>query len=43
MDLMSESNTRSMWAVAAALYGGALPWVTWEDDEPIPLDVVILR
>lgn len=30
------------WDVGAALYGGALPWVSWEDTEPIPLEVVIL-
>jgi hypothetical protein len=32
-----------VWTIAAALYGGALPWISWEDVEPIPLDVVILR
>jgi hypothetical protein len=32
-----------LWAIGAELYGGALPWVSWECDEVIPLDVVILR
>jgi hypothetical protein len=30
------------WAIAAALYGGALPWISWESDDVIPIDVVIL-
>ena len=32
-----------MWTIPAALYGGALPWISWETNDVIPLDVVILR